>query len=72
MSESESDDSAQHSQLLANMEGIYCDSGKSSSTEAACPVCRKPHLLNLDQLQVNFWNACGLEDLCCLLVARMD
>ncbi|KAK9799425.1 hypothetical protein WJX73_008637 [Symbiochloris irregularis] len=51
--ECDSDDSAHHSQLLANMEGIYCDSGKSTSTEAACPVCRKPHLLNLDQLQVD-------------------
>ena len=41
-----------HSRLLASMEGIYQASGKSAATPADCPVCRKPHLLDLDQLQV--------------------
>ena len=54
-------DQEQQKQLLTSMDAIYEDSGKASCTTADCPVCRKPHVLDLDQLQVS---PCGL----CLLI----
>lgn len=41
------------------MDAIYEPSGKATCAAADCPVCRKPHLLDLDQLQVHICFAQG-------------